>query len=93
MEKGVEKLKLSNQTKVTIIVCLIGFIFVGYFTAKQYIRVTNCIESSDGLYDKDICYRKHSNKHEVEDWEQYKRDMKDAEFKHDLYEEVKRMNK
>lgn len=67
MEKGVEKLKLSNQMKVNIIVCLIGFIFVGYFTAKHYIRVTNCIESSrDGLlYDKDLCYRNIDNNQEV----------------------------
>jgi len=91
----VEKLKVSNQMKVTIIVCLIGFIFVGYFTAKQYIQVTNCKElSRDGLlYDEEMCYRNHGNKQEVDDWEQYKRDMKDAKFKHDLYEEVKRINK
>ncbi|MFT9821119.1 hypothetical protein [Lysinibacillus sp. NPDC056185] len=90
-----EKLKVSNRMKVNIIVCLIGFIFIGYFTAKHYIRVTNCMESSrDGLlYDKDLCYRNIDNNREVEDWEQYKRDMKDAKFKHDLYEEVERMNK
>ncbi|WP_217581066.1 hypothetical protein [Lysinibacillus sp. GbtcB16] len=90
-----EKLKVSNQTKVTIIVCLIGFIFVGYFSAKQYIKVTNCMENY-GEYEysaKERCYRNHSNKHEVEDWEQYKRDVKDAKFKHDLYEEVERMNR
>jgi len=88
-------MKVSNRMKVNIIVCLIGVIFIGYVTAKQYIKVTDCMESSrDGLlYDKDSCYRNHSNKHEVEDWEQYKRDMKDAKFKHDLYEEVERMNK
>ncbi|MET4563091.1 hypothetical protein ABIA69_004284 [Lysinibacillus parviboronicapiens] len=81
--------------KVNIIVCLIGVIFLGYFTAKQYIKVINCMELyEDNQYSaKERCYRNHDNKHEVEDWEQYKRDMKDAKFKHDLYEEVKRMNK
>ncbi|MEY9972185.1 hypothetical protein ABH966_002559 [Lysinibacillus sp. RC46] len=89
-----EKLKVSNKMKVNIIICLIGVIFIGYFTAKQYIKVSNCMESSgDGLLEQERCYRNQSNKHEVEDWEQYKRDMKEAEFKHDLYKEAERLQR
>lgn len=95
MEEGVKELKVSNKMKVNIIVCLIGIIFIGYFTAKQYIKVTNCNENY-GEYEysaKERCYRNHGNKQEVEDWEQYKRDVERGKFNHDLIEEIERMQK
>lgn len=93
MEKGVEKLKVSNQTKVTIIVCLIGVIFIGIYSMKQYSYMTKCNEVYSQQYGREKCYRNQGNNNEVEDWEQYKRDVKDAKFKHDLYEEADRMNR
>jgi len=96
MHYGGEIVKVSNRMKVNIIVCLIGIIFIGIYSMKQYSYMTKCNELMDkyDFYDQKVCDRiLKGDNNEVEDWEQYKRDVKDAKFKHDLYEEVERMNR
>ncbi|UUV26395.1 MULTISPECIES: hypothetical protein [Lysinibacillus] len=85
-------MKVSNKMKVNIIVCLIGIIFIGIYTIKQYQYMTECNELRDEnpMYDQKACVRilKGGNNNEEIDW-----DAKDAKFKHDLYKEAERLQK